>query len=50
MLKITVLYDNHKNPNNNLLENAFGFSVFLEFERKKILFDAGWHGSILLNN
>lgn len=49
MLKITVLYENHKNPNNNL-EIAHGFSAYLEFEGKKILFDAGWHGKILLNN
>jgi len=50
MLKITVLYENHKNPNNNRLEIAHGFSAYIEFEGKKILFDAGWHGSILLNN
>ena len=50
MLKITVLYENHKNPNNNLLEIAHGFSAYIEFEGKKILFDTGWHGSILMNN
>ncbi|MHA1474922.1 MAG: MBL fold metallo-hydrolase, partial [Promethearchaeota archaeon] len=50
MLKITVLYENHKNPNNDLLEIGHGFSAYIEFEGKKILFDAGWHGSILLNN
>lgn len=50
MLKITVLYENHNNPNNNLLEIAHGFSAHIEFEGKKILFDTGWHGSILLNN
>ena len=50
MPKITILYENHKNPNNSLLETAHGFSAYLEFEGRKILFDAGWHGSILLNN
>jgi len=51
MLKITILYENHKNPNNDLfLEIAHGFSAYIEFEGKKILFDTGWHGSILLNN
>ena len=50
MLKITFLYENHKNHNNDQLEIAFGFSAILEFEGKKILFDTGWHGSILLNN
>jgi len=50
MLKITVVYENHKNPSNNLLENAHGFSAFIEFEGKKILFDSGWDGSILLEN
>ncbi len=50
MLKITVLYENHKNPNNGLLKTAHGFSAYIEFEGKKILFDTGWHGSILLNN
>ncbi len=50
MLKITVLYENHKNPNNDLLETAHGFSAYLEIEGKKILFDTGWHGSILLKN
>ncbi|QEE15558.1 MBL fold metallo-hydrolase [Promethearchaeum syntrophicum] len=50
MLRITVLYENHKNPTNSSLEIAHGFSAYLEFEGKKILFDTGWHGSILLNN
>ena len=50
MLKITVLYENHNNPNNNLLDIAHGFSAYIEFEGKKILFDTGWHGSILLKN
>ena len=50
MLKITVLYENHKNPTNKSLEIGHGFSAYLEFEGKKILFDTGWHGSILLNN
>ena len=45
MLKI--IYDNNaKAP----LESSWGFSALLEIDGKRILFDTGWDGDILLRN
>ncbi len=46
-MKLQVLYD--KNGKNNF-KSGWGFSCFIEVDRKKILFDTGWNGFILLNN
>lgn len=47
-MKITVVYDNE-----TLIpgcRGSHGFSAFIEYHDKHILFDAGWNGKILLDN
>lgn len=46
-MKLQILYDN-KAPNN--FEAGWGFSCFILVNEKKILFDTGWNGFVLLNN
>jgi len=50
MTKMTILYENHESPNNKSLEIGWGLSIFIEIDNKKILFDSGWNGDILLRN
>jgi metal-dependent hydrolase (beta-lactamase superfamily II) len=50
MLEITILYDNHDHPSDKKLVTRHGFTAYIEYEGKKILFDCGWDGDILLNN
>lgn len=48
-----VLYDNAKPPkalNRLHLEKGWGFSAAIKYNRKKILFDCGWSGSVLRHN
>jgi len=47
-LKITILYDNTKFRRG--LISDWGFSCLVEMKDRKILFDTGSNGSILLNN
>lgn len=46
-MKLQILYD--YNAKNNF-KAAWGFSCFIEIDEKKILFDTGWNGFVLLNN
>lgn len=46
-MKLQILYDN-KAPNN--FKAGWGFSCFIAVNEKKILFDTGWNGFVLLNN
>jgi len=47
-MKITILYDNTlENP--NLIKN-WGFSALIEYQGRKLLFDTGASGKILLSN
>ena len=48
--KIIILYDNMRNPNNSKLNTGWGFSAYLEWNGKHILFDTGWDGFRILNN
>jgi len=50
MPKLTVLYENHKNPQQPDLTPGHGFSAFVEFQDLQILFDTGWDGDTLLKN
>ncbi|MDD2777945.1 MAG: MBL fold metallo-hydrolase [Methanocellales archaeon] len=45
-MKITIIYDNEACKG---LKSGWGFSCLIEDE-KKVLFDTGWDGSILLSN
>ena len=47
-VKITILYDNTSTDNN--LESDWGFSCLVEAYDRKILFDTGGNGLILMNN
>ena len=47
-MKITLIYDNEVFKSG--LQNDWGFSALIEIEDRKILFDTGGKGSILLNN
>ena len=50
MIRITILYDNRPNPEHPDLETSHGFSAYVEVGSKKILFDTGWDGPLLLRN
>lgn len=50
MLKITIVYENHQNPNRPEMKTGHGFAAYLEFEGLKILFDTGWDAEKLLYN
>jgi 7,8-dihydropterin-6-yl-methyl-4-(beta-D-ribofuranosyl)aminobenzene 5'-phosphate synthase len=47
-LKITILVDNKSNREEYLSEH--GFAVWIEADKKRILFDTGKTGNVLLNN
>ncbi|OPX17980.1 MBL fold metallo-hydrolase [candidate division WOR-3 bacterium 4484_100] len=47
-MKITIIYDNTAFRKD--LKSDWGFSAFLEIEERKILFDTGADGRILLSN
>lgn len=47
-MKITIIYDNTVSRND--LQSNWGFSALIEADEKKILFDTGGSGSILLSN
>lgn len=47
-LKLTVIYDN--NPFDKRLETRWGFSCLVEGTEKRILFDVGGEGKVLLRN
>ena len=46
-MKLQILYDNKALDN---FKAGWGFSCFIEINKKKILFDTGWNGFTLLNN
>ncbi|MBN2109762.1 MAG: MBL fold metallo-hydrolase [Methanosarcinaceae archaeon] len=46
-MKLTVVYDNEAKGD---LQSSWGFSCFIETGAKKILFDTGWDGHLLLRN
>jgi 7,8-dihydropterin-6-yl-methyl-4-(beta-D-ribofuranosyl)aminobenzene 5'-phosphate synthase len=48
LFNLTVVYDN--NPYNPALKTDWGFSCLVEGAKKKILFDTGTSGDILLSN
>ena len=50
MIRITILYDNRPNPEQPELETSHGFAAYVEVGGKKILFDTGWDGPLLLRN
>jgi 7,8-dihydropterin-6-yl-methyl-4-(beta-D-ribofuranosyl)aminobenzene 5'-phosphate synthase len=45
---ITVVYNNYQSK--KILETGWGFSAYIEFDNKKILFDTGGKGSKFLHN
>lgn len=47
-MKITIIYDNTSYQKN--LKKDWGFSALIEYQNKKILFDTGTNGEILLSN
>lgn len=47
-MKITIVYDNISNQENLVAD--WGFSCFIQTENRKILFDTGGNGKILLQN
>ena len=47
-LTLTIVYDN--NPYNKQLETRWGFSCLVEGLEKRIIFDVGGEGSVLLEN
>ena len=46
--KITILYDNRKD--NTTLKEGFGFSCFIEWQGRNILFDTGGKGDAFFSN
>ncbi len=48
MMKLVIVYDN--NPGEKGFVPAWGFSVYIEYSGKKILFDTGGDGKVLLHN
>ncbi|MEN6591809.1 MAG: MBL fold metallo-hydrolase [Methanobacterium sp.] len=46
-MKLQILYDNDAKNN---FKAGWGFSCFIAVNEKKILFDTGWNGFVLLNN
>lgn len=49
MNKIEIVYNNMQNSNNELIASA-GFSTYIEFEGKKIIFDTGADSTVLSLN
>jgi len=46
-MKLIVVYDNQAKDG---LRRGWGFSCYIEFPEKNILFDTGWDGHLLLDN
>lgn len=49
MLKLTTLMDDHASPSDPNLIAEHGLSIYLEYEKKKVLFDTGQSANTLLN-
>lgn len=49
-MKITIVYDNKIVKDLKDLEAGWGFSCFIETKDKKVLFDTGWDGDLLIYN
>jgi len=49
-MKVTIIYDNTIIKNIKGLKAGWGFSCFVETKKKKILFDTGWDGDVLVLN
>lgn len=49
-MKITIIYDNEIAKNIKGLKAGWGFSCFIQTNKKNILFDTGWDGDILVSN
>ncbi|HDP69975.1 MAG TPA: MBL fold metallo-hydrolase [Actinobacteria bacterium] len=49
-MKITIVYDNDIYAKNRGLKSGWGYSCLLEVDDKKVLFDTGWDGEILVSN
>jgi len=47
-LKITIVFDNY--PHSPVLKTGFGFACVLETNEKRVLFDTGSDGGVLLSN
>ncbi|MEW5937275.1 MAG: MBL fold metallo-hydrolase [Candidatus Thermoplasmatota archaeon] len=46
-MRLTILYDNEAKEG---FRSGWGFSCLVEYNDKKILFDTGWDGDVLLHN
>ncbi|MHC2994563.1 MAG: MBL fold metallo-hydrolase [Candidatus Atribacteria bacterium] len=49
-MKITIVYDNKIVKDLKDLKAGWGFSCFIETKDKKVLFDTGWDGDLLIYN
>lgn len=49
-MKITIVYDNKIVKDLKDLKAGWGFSCFIETKDKKVLFDTGWDGDVLVSN
>jgi 7,8-dihydropterin-6-yl-methyl-4-(beta-D-ribofuranosyl)aminobenzene 5'-phosphate synthase len=49
-MKITITYDNKIAKNIKGLKTGWGFSCFIQTDKKNILFDTGWDGDMLVSN
>lgn len=47
---ITIVYNNIAGDTNRALQSGLGFSAFIQFRRRKLLFDAGADAGILMRN
>lgn len=49
-MKITITYDNEIVKKIKELKAGWGFSCFIQTDKKNILFDTGWDGDMLVSN
>ena len=49
-MKITIIYDNEIAKNIKGLKAGWGFSCFIQTDKKNILLDTGWDGDMLVSN
>lgn len=49
-MKINIVYDNRVKIAKKELKGGWGFSCYIQTERKNILFDTGWDGDVLVSN
>ncbi len=49
-MKLTIVYDNEVYVQNEKLTPGWGFSCLIEAKGRKILFDTGWDGGVLVSN